>query len=106
MWKQILADFELNPLERHMLEHACYQADLVDRLEAELEGAALVVRGSLGQPAPSPLVSEIRLHRTVLATLLKALKLSDEPAGSGRRSWDRSVAARKAARARWGTPVR
>jgi hypothetical protein len=105
LWREIVALYELNPVELHLLGQAARQADLVDRLQAALEGAPLVVKGSMGQPAASPLVSEVRQHRTVLAQMLQRLRLQDSAGGSGARSARASDAARRSARARWGTPI-
>jgi hypothetical protein len=56
----------------------------------------------MGQEAASPLVTEIRLHRSTLAGLLKHLKLPDLDGQTVRQSGRNSVSARKAAMARWG----
>jgi hypothetical protein len=110
LWTDIHAAWELRADELRLLEAAAREVDLIERMQAELDaGAPLVVKGSMGQPAASPLVSEIRQHRGTLKTLLSALKLSED----GRRNRGvyshRGVAtvsdaARRAARARWGTP--
>ena len=103
LWKQIGGVYELRPDELRILEDACREADIVDRLEAELVDAPLMVKGSMGQLVASPLVSEVRQHRTVLAGLLKALKLPDDAAGAAQKTQYVSDQARAAARARWGT---
>lgn len=103
LWSQIAGVYELRPDEIRILHDACREADIVERLEGELADAPLMVKGSMGQLVASPLVSEVRQHRTVLANLLKALKLPDEAAGADRKSQYVSEQARAAARARWGT---
>lgn len=111
LWREITdpeTGWTLRPDEERMLEDAARQADLIDRLESALATADLVVKGSMGQPAPSPLLTEIRQHRTVLANLLGKLKLTepedDESEDHGRAArYTRSESARIAARARWGT---
>ncbi|MFE2912830.1 hypothetical protein [Kitasatospora indigofera] len=103
LWEEIAGVYELRPDEVRVLLDACREADLVDRLTTELATADLMVRGSQGQLVASPLVSEVRQHRTVLASLLRALKLPDSPAGAGQKSQHTSEQARAAARARWGT---
>jgi hypothetical protein len=50
----------------------------IRRLEAELDGGQLVVRGSQGQPRPNPLLGELRGHRWLLCRLL-APGAGDEP---------------------------
>jgi hypothetical protein len=99
LWSEIADTYDLRPDERRLLEDACREADLIDRLEAEIGSPdhALEVRGSMGQPVSSPLVSEIRQHRTTLRALLGSLKLPDEQASAQ----PRSVQARDAAKARW-----
>jgi hypothetical protein len=52
----VVAAWGLNPAEVLVLEHVCREVDLVERIRVELEGSPLVVKGSMGQPAPSPLV--------------------------------------------------
>lgn len=103
LWSEIANVWELRPDELRILADACREADLVERIEAELVDAPLMVTGSMGQKVASPLVSEVRQHRSVLSGLLRALKLPDEPAGKERKSQHVSEQARAAARARWGT---
>lgn len=110
LWKSICRDYELRPDELAVLESACREADLIQRLEEALKDAPLVVKGSMGQEVASPLVTEIRLHRSTQAGLLRQLKIPDledededeEPTVIRRRPMSRSEAARKAANARWG----
>lgn len=99
IWTEISSGYDLRIDELRVLEDACREIDLIERLEDELRGAELVVNGSMGQPVASPLVQELRQHRGVLARLLGWLKLPDEesPAAGGR-----SASARQAAMARWG----
>lgn len=103
LWSSIVPVFELRPDELRVLADACRQADLVERLEEALAEAPLTVKGSMGQEVASPYLSEVRQHRTVLANLLKGLKLPDSPAGAARKRAQVSDAARAAARARWGS---
>lgn len=102
LWRSIIPTYDLRPDEVRMLADACREADLVQRLEDELADAPLMVKGSQGQLVASPLVSEVRQHRSVLAALLKSLKLPDSPAGAQQKSALVSEQARAAARARWG----
>lgn len=97
LWDQVAPCYRLRPDELRVLEDACREADLVERLEVELRGAPLMVKGSMGQMVASPLVSELRQHRATLNTLLKSLKLPDEAANASAVS----SSARAAARARW-----
>lgn len=101
LWHSIAPVYDLRPDEVRILADACREADLVQRLEDDLDGAPLMVEGSQGQLVASPLVSELRQHRSVLSGLLKALKLPDSPAGSQQKVTHISEQARAAARARW-----
>ena len=103
LWQSIIPTYELRPDEVRVLIDACREADLIARLQDALEGADLVTRGSMGQEVASPFVSEIRQHRTVLANLLKSLKIPDSPATAARKKAHVSEQARTAARARWGS---
>lgn len=104
LWDSIVPAYELRPDEARMLADACREADIVQRLEDELADAPLMVTGSQGQLVASPLVSELRQHRSVLAALLKSLKLPDSPAGAQQKTARISEQARAAARARWAKP--
>ena len=42
----------------------------IERMQAELDGGALVTVGSKGQPVPNRLLGELRSHRWLLARLL------------------------------------
>lgn len=103
LWKSIVPTYELRPDEVRLLTDACRESDIVQRLEDELSDSPLMVKGSQGQLVASPLVSEVRQHRSVLAALLKSLKLPNSPSGSQQKSAHISEQARAAARARWST---
>lgn len=78
VWDGITGVYSLRPDELRVLEDACREIDLVERLEADLAGASLTVKGSQGQPVANPLVTEVRQHRQVVKALLGSLKLPDE----------------------------
>lgn len=101
LWKQIVTSrkYDLRPDELMILEHACREADLIDEIALEAKGADKLVRGSMGQRVINPLISELRQHRTTLATLLGKLKLPDDAPAGGQ--VPRSVSARNAASSRW-----
>ena len=84
-----------------ILEDACREATLVDKIEAALKSAELVTDGSTGQARAHPLLSEVRQHRVAMMSLLARLALPDEE-GEGRQDGGRSERARAAAIARWG----
>lgn len=103
LWDSIVPAYELRPDEVRILQDSCREADIIERLEAELVDADLMVKGSMGQLVASPLVSEVRQHRATLAGLLGKLKIPDSPAGAARKRAVVSEKAVKAARARWGS---
>ena len=100
IWREITVVYDLRPDELRVLEDACREIDLIERLEQGLDGAKLLVKGSMGQPVANPLVQEIRQHRATLQRLLGSLKLPDDPAADGDPR-AASNAARDAAGARW-----
>lgn len=80
LWRELHTEFDMSadPHRRVLVEDACREADLVERLQAVVDAAEdLRVRGSQGQPVKMPELEEIRLHRKVLSDLLKALALPD-----------------------------
>lgn len=106
LWAETVSAFVLRSDELTTLTELARTADVVDRLEAELRDAPLLIPGSQGQPRANPLLQELRGHRAVLVQLSRSLGLSDvadeDEAGRvipGRRS----VRARRAAQSRWGT---
>lgn len=107
-WSSVVARYALRQDELILLEHAARLVAIVDHLSQALHGEPLVVKGSMGQPAPHPLLGELRAHRSQLAAMLKQLGLPDEltDTDSGEGGGDvvlmtASDLARKAARARW-----
>jgi hypothetical protein len=104
LWNQIITGYDLRPDEVRTLEDVCREADLIERLEEQLRGSDLMVKGSQGQLVASPLVSELRQHRATLTVMLKALKLPDTDATAQRQRDLVSEQARSAARARWDRP--
>jgi hypothetical protein len=99
LWRGITDKYSLRVDELYILESACREIDLIDKMEAEQKTSDLVVFGSQGQPVAAPLIAELRQHRTTFANFMKQLKLPDE---DGRAAEAVSDAARKAANARWG----
>lgn len=78
VWKEIVDGYELRADELDTLEDICREIDLIDKLEADLDGADLMVTGSQGQDVANPLISEIRQHRATKKSLWAGLKLPDE----------------------------
>lgn len=99
VWDGITGTYTLRPDELRILEDACREVDLIERLEAALVGAELIVRGSQGQPVANPLVAEIRQHRQTSKALLGSLKLPDDDAA--RAPGDASAAGRALVATRW-----
>lgn len=95
-WVEVTSAFQMRPDELRILEDACREMALVDRMEKEQRGKPLVVKGSQGQDVAAPLVQELRQHRTALARLLLQLRLPDDGAEAAR-----SSAARDLAMSRW-----
>lgn len=107
LWKSVIEHdppYDLRPDELRVLADACREADLIAKLEQAQLDEPLTTKGSMGQKVISPFISELRQHRTVLANLLKSLKLPDSDAGAQRKSDYVSEQARAAVRQRWGTP--
>lgn len=78
VWTRITKDYELRPDERRLLEDACREVDLIERIEKALSKGDLLVQGSMGQQVTNPLVAEVRQHRTTLARLFNQLHLPDD----------------------------
>lgn len=99
LWSGIVGTYSLRVDELYILEAACREIDLIDRMEKEQARDSLIGVGSQGQPVIAPIIPELRQHRTTFANFMKQLKLPDE---NGERGSDTSEQARKAANARWG----
>lgn len=100
LWASIAGTgkYDFRPDELQVLRDACRTADIIAKLEGEMEGQALTVKGSQGQPVANPMLAELRQYRALLRGHLKSLNLPDE---DGRAGESRSSAARRAANARW-----
>jgi hypothetical protein len=81
LWRETAKVYELRQDELEILRSACREADLIEKMDAELKGASLLVPGSMGQDVINPLLQEVRQHRAAFAALIRALKLPDEPEG-------------------------
>lgn len=102
LWRDVSDAFELRVDELRVLEDACREVDLIERMEDALRDAPLTATGSTGQVVASPFLQELRQHRALVARLLASLKLPDEDGRQERDAGERSAHARKAALARWG----
>lgn len=103
LWDSIAGVYELRPDEWRILRDACFEADIIDRLQREFAAGETTTRGSMGQEVAAPTLSELRQHRATLTSMLGKLKIPDSPAGSAQKRAAVSDAARSAARARWGS---
>lgn len=78
VWKEVTKNYELRTDELDILEDICRESDLIDKLEADLVDAPLMVKGSQGQDVANPLISEVRQHRATKKSLWASLKLPDD----------------------------
>jgi hypothetical protein len=78
LWRQLTAEFVLNPREIDLLERACRQADDVARCEAVVLRDGVEATGSTGQAVVSPYLLEARQGRLAVARLLGQIGLPDE----------------------------
>lgn len=97
-WTAITSEYELRADELRILEDACREIDLIEKMEKEMRTQPLTVQGSMGQIVAHPLTQELRQHRAIFKTLIAALKFEDGDSDAG----SRSASAAELARARWG----
>lgn len=98
LWSAVVSTYDLRVDELAVLEAACKTADKVDMLDAEWVemGRPYMTRGSMGQDVIHPLLAEQRAQNSALASLLKQLKLPDDPGEGAGANQQRS-----AAQSRW-----
>lgn len=104
LWSAVVARYALRQDELILLEQAARLLAVCDHLAQALAGEPLIVKGSMGQPAPHPLLGELRAHRSQLAALLRQLHLPDELTDADAEVVPLSPTserARRAASARW-----
>ena len=108
LWKAIVSDWEPRPDELAVLESACFEADIIRRLQDEMVDSPLTAKGSMGQLVEHPVSVALRQHRATQAQLLKQLQIPDQDEDEAeetttfrRKPMSRSEAAKKAANARW-----
>lgn len=101
LWRDVTGTYQLRPDELALLEDACREVDIVDWLDVELRDAPLYSTGSAGQPVANPLLAEIRQHRNTLTSLLRSLKLPDDPSDARSGPSAASVAGRALVNNRW-----
>ncbi|UYM03448.1 hypothetical protein [Solicola gregarius] len=103
LWSSVVDAYDLRPDELVLLAHAARTADTIEQLEDALRTAPLTVSGSQGQERINSMLPEVRQQRVVLASMLRQLRLPDDPTEvrTVAEAQRRSMSARKAARARW-----
>jgi hypothetical protein len=104
LWKSIAEapeEYTVRADGLRILEDACREADLIERLEDAQRDEPLTAKGSMGQTVASPFVSELRQHRATLASLLKQLQLPMSVEQAKQTRERNSASARAAGRARW-----
>lgn len=103
LWDDVTSSYDLRPDELAVLEAACRELDLLNRIERVVDGLdSLMVAGSMGQQVVHPLVGEVRQHYTTFRQLVAALRLPDPTTDAGYGSASAvSTSARHAAMARW-----
>lgn len=99
LWRQVVAEFELNPVEVELLRQACPLVDQLERLNAQVVTEELVTTGSTGQPAANPLLDAIRKHTDTLNRLMVAMRIPSADQAEGRAA--ASLLGQRAAQARW-----
>lgn len=79
LWKSITSvfSFEDEPGKTELLAQACRVADCIAELDDAAAEAPLTVKGSQNQSVISPLISESRFQRGLLAQLIGKLGLPD-----------------------------
>lgn len=113
LWRDALATYvDWTPTDLELLGQLCATVTRLESLEAALEGADLLARGSHGGVIAHPLLAEARMTRNTVLSILRALnlpQLEEEDDEDDEVSEDgiiipmsRSEVARKAANARWG----
>jgi hypothetical protein len=101
LWRAIVRTGPLRADHQQILEDAVRESDLIDELVEELRGAPKIVLGSQHQQVANPLISEIRQHRAVLSSLLRALELPKADNGAAELAHEAREGAMALARARW-----
>lgn len=101
VWDNVTTKYVLRDDELAVLEDACHELTLCDKIKRKLDAGDLTVKGSMGQEVAHPLIAELRQHRSTAQRLLVSLKLPDEDEARPSQDGRTSSNARKAANARW-----
>jgi len=100
-WRETVASFDMRADEALILEQTCRLLDAISDLEALLNGADLMLPGSMNQPRLHPAVGELRQSRAALGRLLAQLSFADTAQTTGERALEKSSRGRELARLRW-----
>lgn len=102
LWYAVLGQYELTLGEMLVLEQLAAAQTHLDEVEAawRAEGGETTSTGSMGQVVVEPRLAEMRLLRTQIAALVKALALPSENAEQRRRP---GRPTRSQAGGNWGT---
>src|SRR4051794_16247667 len=80
LWRGVLADvadgWRLDAKDVVLLEAACRAADRADVLEATVAEDGLMISGSTGQAVLHPAVSEARMQRQLVASLIAKVEIA------------------------------
>jgi hypothetical protein len=98
LWRDVLGSYLLTPGEREVLLALCHAVDQLGKVNAELVGAPLTVKGSRGQQVPNPLLAEARAYDKTIESLQRALCLPAPGQTAG--AW-RNPHTKSAVDARW-----
>nr|DAJ25788.1 MAG TPA: terminase small subunit [Caudoviricetes sp.] len=100
-WRRVVVRWELRTDELRILQDACVQLALVDRLQYEADRSDVLIEGSRGQLRPNPIFDAVRQHRLALTNILKSLNIPESDEEEAARAERRHNKAVKAARTRW-----
>src|SRR5260370_19315569 len=79
-WRSVMQDFALaGPHEEAILEQACRELDIIDRLDFALADADLVISTPAHGEVCNRLLAEVQAHRSAFRLLLRDLPLPAEP---------------------------
>ena len=83
-WRDITTDFQLTgPHEEAILEQACRELDIIDRLDDALIDADIEISTPAHGRVVNRLFAEAQQHRGAFRLLLRDLKLPTDPEQSG-----------------------
>jgi hypothetical protein len=70
LWRDVLAEHDLNPAQKQLLMMVCIATDDVEALRRQIDAEGLVTCSKQGSPRENPAVrTELRLRRFIVTTL-------------------------------------